>query len=528
MHVVTGEEMRRLDEATISHIVPGITLMERAGQGIYETIVEYFHPLEESTISIFLGTGNNGGDGLVVGRLLAEGGARVILHYVKDPKKFSPDAFKNYVRLKDIRKSGAIEEIFLYLGDWEQKVRDALEESDIVIDALFGTGIDKPVGGLFARVIEMINGSGLLVLSVDIPSGVNGSTGEVMGTAVMADLTVTMALPKIGIFFYPGKAHAGGYRVVDIGIPDDVIEAERINRYILDFDQALEDLPEIDPASHKFQRGALLIVAGSRRYTGAAHLASVSALRTGCGIVYLAGPASIRPVIQAAAPEVIFISLPETDAGTVHSSAIVTLAAEVKFDAAAIGPGLTTEEETVRFVREFVKGCEAPVLLDADGINAFQGAFDELKGLSTGREIIVSPHSGELKRLAGVEITGTPLERIERLCGLVEGSNVTLVHKGAPTVIAHPTGRSDINISGHPGQATAGSGDVLTGTIAGFLAQGCGAAAAARLGVYLHSRAASIAAQELGERSMIAGDCMEALPLAMQDLEEELKYGGGE
>ena len=378
---------------------------------------------------------------------------------------------------------------------------------------------------LFDRqVIELINRSGLLVLAVDIPSGIHGSTGEVMGTAVRADLTVTMALPKIGLFFYPGQEYAGGFRVIDIGIPGQVIENAKINRHILDFDQALEDLPTIDPASHKFQRGALLIVAGSRRYTGAAHLASVSALRTGCGIVYLAGPASIRHVIQSAAPEVIFISLPETDAGTVHPSALEILAGEIKFDAAAVGPGLTTNDETVEFVREFVKGLEVPVLLDADGINAFQGSYDELKGRA-GAGIIISPHSGELKRLTGVEIVEAPLERIARLGELVAETNVTLVHKGAPTVIAHPSGRSDVNVAGHPGQATAGSGDVLTGVIAGFLAQGIGEAAAARLGVYLHSRAAMIAAEDLSERGMIAGDCMEALPLAVQELEEEIKYG---
>jgi NAD(P)H-hydrate epimerase len=333
-----------------------------------------------------------------------------------------------------------------------------------------------------------------------------------------------MALPKIGLFFYPGKEYVGGFRVIDIGIPDQVIENEAIDRHVLDFDQALDDLPAVDPGSHKFQRGALLIVAGSRRYTGAAFLASVSALRTGCGIVYLAAPASIRSVIQSAAPEVIFIPLPETDAGTVHPSALEIISDEVTFDAAAVGPGLTTNDETVRFVREFVGRLEVPVLLDADGINAFRDSYDELKACAGGG-IIISPHSGELKRLTGVDVATAPLERLASLAELVAGTNVTLVHKGAPTVIAHPTGRTDVNVAGHPGQATAGSGDVLTGAIAGFLAQGIGAAAAARLGVYLHSRAAMIAAEDLGERGMIAGDCMEALPLAIQELEEEIKYG---
>jgi len=516
--------MRRIDEAVISRFVPGITLMERAGEGIFDVIEEYLEPLDELSVSIFLGRGNNAGDGLVVARLLAERETRVMLHYLHDPKEFSPDAFKNFAKLKRFRKNSTIEEYYLYLGDWKKKVSEVLADTDLVIDALLGTGITKPVKGRYAEVIDLMNDSGLLVLSVDIPSGVNSRTGEVMGTAVRADMTVTMGLPKVGSFFYPGKACTGGFRVVDIGIPEHVIEAEGLDLFISDSGQALEDLPERDPEAHKFRCGSLLLVAGSRRYTGAAHLAAVSALRTGCGIVYLAGPDSIRPVIQTLAPEIIFLPQPETESGSISPSALDGLLGEVRFDALALGPGMTTEAQTEELVRELVRRVEKPILIDADGINAFEGRYGELADHSSDKDMIISPHSGELERLTGTAVKGQPLERIETLRSLVGGTGITLVHKGAPTVIAQPDGRCFINAGGHPGQATAGSGDVLTGAIGGFLAQGCSTAAAARVGVYLHSRAARIAAEDFSERGMVATDCVYALGHAMSELEDDYRY----
>jgi len=520
MHVVTADEMRGIDQATIERFVPGLTLMERAGQGAFERIGRSFEALEGLEVSIFLGRGNNGGDGLVIGRLLGEAKAKVTLHYMHDPKELSPDAFKNFARLKMLRKENVITENFLYLADWERKTREALENADLVVDALLGTGISKPVRDTYAAVIDLINGCAAPVLAVDIPSGVNASTGEVMGTAVMADLTVTMALPKLGCVFYPGKAYTGGLSVVDIGIPGEVIEAAGPALGLIELTRAAADLPERDPAAHKFACGSLLVVAGSRRYTGAASMAAISALRTGCGIVYCAGPDSIRPVIQSASPEIIFIALPETPAGSIAHAALETILSEVRFDALAVGPGMTTDPETVRLVRELVGRAGVPVLIDADGINAFEGEYELVIEASKNKEIVISPHSGELKRLTGATITEKPMERVAQLRALVQGTGITLVHKGAPTVVVHPDGGGDVNALGHPGQATAGSGDVLTGAIAGFLAQGCGAAAASRLGVYLHSRAAEIAAGETGERAMIAGDCMRSLGPAMKEIEE--------
>jgi len=519
MKVVTGEEMRRIDEAAISRFVTGITLMERAGQRVFEQIAAAFPALETITVSIFLGRGNNAGDGLVVARLLAEKGAKVILHYLHRPEEFSPDAAKNHARLAALRDEKRIAEQYLYLGGWPELVRKALEESDLIVDALLGTGLSKPVREEYSAVIDVMNECDLPIVAIDMPSGVDADTGVVMGNAVVADMTVTLGLPKIGCLFYPGKGLAGELVVGDIGIPREVIDEQKLAVESLDFDQALEDFPMREPTAHKFACGSLLVIAGSRRYAGAAHLTALSALKTGCGIVYCAGPESIRTVIQCAAPEVIFVSLPETDGGSIALRAADKLIGEVRFDALAIGPGLTTDEETVKLVRSVLERSPKPLLIDADGLNGLEGRLADVVKASRAKEIVITPHSGELKRLAGENAPEAPIPRIEWLRELVRDTGVTVVHKGAPTVIVHPDGRADVSAHGHPGQATAGSGDVLSGAIGGFLAQGCGAARAARLGVYCHARAAEIAACETGERGMIAGDCMRALPLALRELE---------
>jgi hydroxyethylthiazole kinase-like uncharacterized protein yjeF len=520
MHLVTGAEMKKIDDETISRFVPGLVLMERAGQRVFDRIVREFYPAEALNVSVFLGRGNNAGDGLVVARLLSEWGANVRINYLHEPKDFSPDAFKNYVKLAGHRKKKLISERFLHLSDWEEKVVQELKECDLVIDALLGTGIRNPVKERYASVIGIMNGCSAPILSIDVPSGVNGDTAEVLGTAIEADMTVTLGLPKVGLLFYPGKSHVGDLCIGDIGIPDEVIAGRKLSLHTLDADQACADLPVPPPTAHKFARGSLLVVAGSRRYAGAARLAAESALRTGCGIVYLAGPESIRGSVQAFAPEIIFISVPETETGSIARGVADSLLGEVRFDALAVGPGLTTDEETVELVAELAARCDGPLLLDADGINAFDKGYETLVSLSAAKEIVVSPHSGELKRLTGREVPeAPPSRRVEHLRGLVSATGIVLVHKGAPTVIAQPDGHVFVNVAGHPGQATAGSGDVLTGAIAGFLAQGCGAAAAARAGVYLHSRAAEIAALEQGEGGMIAGDCMRALGRALMELE---------
>ena len=520
MQIVTGIEMKRIDEETIKRFVPGLTLMERAGQRVVERIENEFGSVEGLTVSIFLGRGNNAGDGLVVARLLMEKKAKIRLDYMNEPKDFSPDAFKNYARLGGYRKKRKIPERYLFLSDWKEKVEPELEECDLIIDALLGTGISKPVRDNYAQVIDLLNESTAPILSIDIPSGVNADTAEVMGKAVKASMTVTLGLPKVGLLFHPGRAYAGAITVGDIGIPPEVIEQVEVPLQILDADRARDDLPKGEPTDHKFARGSLLLVAGSRRYAGAARLAAESALRSGCGIVYLAAPESIRQSIQSSAPEIIFIPMPESDEGSLTGEGLDSILDDVRHDAVAVGPGLTTDEGAVRLVRTLAERGETPLLLDADGINAFEGDFDTVVGLSGKRRIVISPHSGELARLTGRKVPGgPPSERVAHLTGLVESTGIVLIHKDAPTIVAQSDGRLFVNVAGHPGQATAGSGDVLTGTVAGFLAQGCSPEEAARAGVYLHSLAADIASLEQGESGMIAGDCMRALGRAMMELE---------
>ncbi|MDZ7860419.1 MAG: NAD(P)H-hydrate dehydratase [Candidatus Krumholzibacteriota bacterium] len=519
MRVVTAGQMKKIDQATIRGGVKGLTLMERAGRGIFELITGYYEVPENLHVSIFLGKGNNAGDGLVVARLLAETGAEVVLYYLHRAEEFSPDASANYSRLETLREKKRIKEILLYRPGWEGLAAKELEKSDLVIDALLGTGINSPVRDKYLELIELINNSPLPVLSVDIPSGVNGTTAEIMGAAVKADLTATMALPKFAALFNPGKSNTGDLEVVDIGVPENVIEESGLKVHMLDALLASADFPLRSPEAHKFECGSLLVVAGSRRYSGAAQLSALSALKTGCGIVYMAGPESIRGSVQSAAPEIIFVSLPETQDGSISKDALGVLNGKIRYDAAAIGPGLTTDEETAGFIKDFVSRCRAPVLLDADAINSFEGDYETLLNLSRDKEIVLTPHSGELRRLTGKKVPETPEERIKAISSLIEGSRITLVHKGSPTLVALPDGNVYVNVPGHPGQATAGSGDVLTGTIGGLLAQSCSGESASRLGVYIHSRAADIAAFDYGERSMIAGDCLRAVPRAVKEIE---------
>lgn len=518
MKAATGAEMRRIDEATIQRYVAGAILMERAGQRVFEHIVSCFGPAEDLSVAIFAGRGNNAGDGLVVARLLAEAGGKVSICYMHRPEELSPDAAKNHARLENLRGGPNLSELFLYLGNWRAVAEEVLSRSDLIVDALLGTGISKPIKEKYAEVIEMLNSAEQPIVSIDIPSGVNADTGELMGTAIVADSTVTLGLPKVGCLFYPGKGCTGELIVGDIGIPREVIEEQKILLETIDRKEASAVFPRHDPTEHKFERGSLLVVAGSRRYAGAAVLTSRSALRTGCGIVYCAAPESIRTVVQSSSPEIVFVAMPETESGSLALSAFERLC-ETRFDALAIGPGLTTDRQTAQLVRRLVEWSPKPILIDADGINALAGQFEFLVAASRGRQIVVTPHSGELERLVGVKVPALPGDRVEKLRSLVQGTGLTLVHKGAPTVAAFPDGTVAVNTCGHPGMATAGSGDVLSGAISGFLAQGCSAARSARLGIYVHSRAAELAASVVGESGMIAGDCMETIPLAIEEIE---------
>lgn len=505
--------MQKVDAETIERVVPGIELMERAGRGVAELVRTRFQP---GRAAIFVGPGNNGGDGLVVARLLIEAGWSCSIHLVKPAAQSSPDTAANYARLAGMAR--------LTEAD---ATEDDLRDATILIDSIFGTGFSGAPRDRAAEMIALINRRSaerhIPVVSIDIPSGVNGTTGAVEGEAVRADLTATIGCVKTGLLFHPGRAHAGEIEVIDIGFPPDIVEKYSDPVFYLEKKAAAEKLPRRAPDIHKYKAGTALVIAGSEKYRGAALLTAEAAFRAGCGMVYLAVPASIRGDIPVGLREAVVVPLPHTKDGTIAREARRTLAPYLeKADAVAIGPGLGRNDETDAFVRDFVVACPKPLVVDADGLNALAGHADLLAKATA--PVNITPHDGELGRLTGDPVPSTPLERIAYGRALARRLGVTLVHKGAPALIAGRDGEVWINGSGSSALAKGGTGDVLTGLLVSFLAQGAQAGVAqpldaACVACYLHGRAGEIEAAERGERGVIASDLFAALGRAMVELE---------
>jgi NAD(P)H-hydrate epimerase len=356
-------------------------------------------------------------------------------------------------------------------------------------------------------------------VALDIPTGIDADTGAVMGTAVKADLTVTMALLKRGLVLHPGAAHAGTVRVADIGIPRQAVDSENIQVSLLDHGSTWGLLAPRSRDAHKGSFGHVMIVAGSLGKAGAAVMAARAALRAGAGLVSVAAPNSIVPIIQQSIAEAMCIPAAESIDGTLGMGAAHELArAASTMDACAIGPGLTTHSETVQTVRDLVPALSIPMVIDADGLNAIAGAPDILKKAKA--PVIVTPHPGEMARLLNVSPVDVQKDRIGVASQFARTYRVTVVLKGAATIVASPDGRVFVNSTGNPGMATGGTGDALTGMIASFLGQGHPAGQAACLGVYLHGLAGDLAATEKGEAGMIAGDLIEKIPQAIRETME--------
>lgn len=522
MEVLTSEQMKEVDEETIRLVCPGLELMERAGKAVAEHIhflvgESYGTPFKAV---IFAGAGNNGGDALVVARHLSEMGCRISVHMLKSPDDLSMDALKNYWRLSHIIKTkDNVKQLDSTHPDWPELARRDLVGAQVVVDGIFGTGISGAPRGRALEMIEIINASELPVVSIDIPSGVQGDSGAVAGEAVRAGYTVTIGRPKLGLMFYPGKAYVGEMTVADIGFPNDIVKRYAKGMWMLDWREAASRLPERAPDVHKYSCGTLVIVAGSRTYTGAALLTAKAALRGGCGMVYLGVPEGIRDRIDEAAWEVITIPLPETKVGTISSKGLSKIEPYIeKADALAVGPGLGRNSETDGMVHTLVTKVDKPLVLDADGLTAFAGATERLRDRSS--PFVVTPHSGELRTLIGSEIPGEPHAKIDKTRQAAQSLGGVVLHKGAPTLIASPTGDIWINTAGSSALATAGSGDVLTGFVGSFLAQGASAEDAAIVSAFLHGKAGEYAAMEMGVRGVVAGDLLWEFSRVMIELED--------
>jgi len=512
--------MRNIDARAMSeYSIRSLDLMENAGAGIASVIEDEFSPLSRKSVTIVCGKGNNGGDGLVVARHLASKGADVRVFLLAGRHDLKGDPAANLKRWEEM--GGTVTEIESEESPGWADLYDSLASSDMAVDAILGTGAAGALSGKVARAAEALESCGCPVVAVDVPTGVDADTGAAGEPCVRAALTATLGLMKRGLFLYPGVERAGSVVLVDIGIPASCVEEERIATELFEHSSAAALLPGRPFNAHKGYCGKVAIVGGSVGLTGAVTLAGLGALRSGSGLVTAYVPEGLNPILEMKLTEVMTSPLPQTKELSLSMKALpglIELARTV--DALLLGPGLSRNPETAEMARAFASEYKkmsspaAPVVLDADGINAFEGGLDLLR--DTGW--IITPHPGEMSRLTGRSIADIESRRIESARDTAVEAGLTVVLKGAPTVTADGSGRCYVNSTGNPGMATGGSGDVLSGMVLSFLGQGLAGPEAAALAVYLHGLAGDIAADENTVWGMTAGDIVEYLPEALLEL----------
>lgn len=506
MKLVTAETMRELDRQAIEGLgIPGALLMENAGRAVAEEVWRRWRPRR---VAVVAGRGNNGGDGFVAARHLANRGAEVAVFLLGRAEQLRGDAQLN-CRIW-LRMGGRVQEV---LGEEDLEALD-LGRFDVVVDAIFGTGLSSEVRGLQRRAIELINASGRPVAAVDIPSGVEATSGRVLGVAVRADLTVTFGMAKVGQAIWPGLAHVGDLVVADISIPRRLLE-EVDTPYELLEREGLPALPPRRPWAHKGNFGHLLVVAGSPGKTGAAALCAQAAVRSGAGLVTLAVAASLNPILEVKLTEAMTEPVPDEEGFLGPASLEAILRAAEGKTALALGPGISAREGTVRLVGDLLRRVRLPMVIDADGLNCLARLPE---GPRLARGAVLTPHPGEMARLLGCTPAEVQEQRLEVARRWAQQWGVVLVLKGSRTVIATPEGRAFINPTGNPGMASGGMGDVLTGMIGALLAQGMAPLEAARLAVFAHGAIADRLAGRRGQVGMLAGELIEEIPHVLAEL----------
>lgn len=525
MKILNASQMQLVDRFTSSDYgVQSLTLMENAGNAVVRFLERHYSPLDSERITILCGKGNNGGDGLVVARLLKDKGLNPLVLLFGDPASLAPDASANYSGLK----SQISPRIVSDLTAWSQ-IQHTVGDSTLIVDALLGTGLTKPLQGLLLEVVRFMNNLALARrVSIDLPTGMSADTGNLIGECVHADATVTFTAPKYAHVFPPACELIGKWEVEQIGTPPEALESDP------DFYLSLTRREEVSwlaaprkMESHKGTYGHVLILAGSVGKTGAAVLAAKTALRSGAGLVTVATPSSALPVIASLGIEYMSVPLPETGEGTASLKALgdglLDRLVEGK-SVLAVGPGVSLNIESAELVREVVNRYPLPVVLDADGLNAFAGRAGEI--VAAGRVRVLTPHPGEMSRLAGFPVTEVQKRRVEVARQFAMRYGIHLVLKGARTLVASPEGRVAVNPTGNPGMATGGTGDCLTGLVAGLLAQHPSRSVeeVVAAAVYVHGLAGDIAAKAKGEASMIAGDLVESVPRALKSLRRNSEH----
>jgi hydroxyethylthiazole kinase-like uncharacterized protein yjeF len=511
--LATPEQMRGIDRAAIEKFgIAGLVLMENAGRAFVD-ILDERRPLKPGArVAILAGRGNNGGDGFVIARHLLNRGCRVDV--LLTPGDLTGDALANREILRRVTSDRLHMVPVGTIGDV-----GAIVPPEIVVDALFGTGFSGRLGGLAEDLATWANLSGAFIAAVDVPSGVDAETGRVDGTAFKANLTVPMGLAKPGHFLREGRLHSGEVIVADIGIPRSAMTIREDPLYRITAGDVRGILPARRWNVHKYDVGKVLVVAGSRSFTGAPVLTADAALMGGAGAVILAAPQSLHPILAAKLTEVIIRRMPETPEGTLSSAALPELRSLLEWaDTLVVGPGMGRNAETDEVARRVVKEATVPAVIDADGLTAFVDHLEELPG-STGLRIL-TPHAGELGRLTRQSGDAIEQNRVSAARRSARQFDATVVLKGAPTATASPDGRVVLNASGNSGMATIGAGDVLTGLIAGLAAQGIGAGDSAIAGVYIHGLAGDLVRDRIGERALRATDILHAVGDAFTHLEK--------
>lgn len=510
MKIVSGEKMGEIDRKAMDvYGIPGVVLMENAGLQVVSMICRLRPRRNEGRIVVFCGRGNNGGDGFVISRHLQRLGYRVETWAMGALSAYRGDAAVNYdMFLKGGRDISLVKE-----GD-PSRITEGLQVSDLIVDALLGTGIRNRVAEPFAEVIRTINKSRAEVLAVDIPSGISADTGEILGEAVKADYTVTFALPKRGLLLFPGAEYAGRVFIADIGIPRELTTSSAIRENLVVGDMVKSQIPRRALDGHKGTYGRVLILAGSAGMTGAAALACEAALRAGAGLVYAGIAAEMRAVLEAKLREIIIKGFPGDGKGNMTSSGvgeILTLAG--KCQALAFGPGLDPGLKTLELLKGLLAKTTLPMVIDAGGLGAL--AFNPGLLAQKRAPVIVTPHPGEMARLIGTETAAIQRERWKIAAEKAQEWDSIVILKGAHTVTALPDGEIFVNPTGNPVLSTAGSGDILTGIVTALAAGGLSPQWAAVCGAYLHGLAGDLLAEQNGEKGHLAGDLLFFIPLAL-------------
>ena len=518
MKVVTTTEMIDMERQSDKAGVPPSVLMENAGLAIARHIHRLIGNVAGRDIVVLVGPGNNGGDGLVAARHLRDWGARVCV-YLPVPRKYD----KNLQLVKE-------RVIRVVIAENDKKYTDlhtALSTADVVVDAIFGTGKLRPISGAIKDILTRVRDAkkfrpAIQIVAVDLPSGVDSDSGAADPATLVADMTVTLGYPKIGLFYSPGSELIGELVIANIGIPSSL--GHNIATEMVTGEWIRTTLPKRPKNAHKGTFGKVLVCAGSMQYIGAAYLACMGAMRVGAGLVTLATAQSLHPILAAKLTEATYAPLPEAEPGYISSKASRTIHEQLAdYDVLLIGCGLSQHPEVVKFVQKVLldmpPSLKTKLVIDADALNALAQTPNWWKKLK--RDAILTPHHGEMARLINLSMKAISQDRLETARGGATKWNKTVILKGANSIIAAPDGKAKINAAANPGLASAGTGDVLAGTIAGLLAQGLSYADAAACGVYLHTAAADRVRDEMGEAGMIASDLLPVLPKVIKNIKED-------